>query len=252
MTKKLVNQTYFWDKESIRYTQENIKLKRLDDYSKEFKFFRGKDIKNILDVGCGSGEMLKEITDLLLNKKNKIINATGLEPSKDASKILKRKYRDNKNLSFINSYAHALPFDDNSFDLVYAWSVLHWIDRNNYLQSIGEMIRVTKKYLVIMDFYSGTDYKVNYSHNKDFFTYKSNFDIILKNSGVMMKQKELIWRLDPEDNYSKKFITQEELQSMSDNFSNKFNWDAQRFVIYKKNTNLLKTVKNQRFFNNNS
>ena len=49
MTKKLVNQTYFWDKESTRYTQENIKLKRLDDYSKEFKFFKGggKDIKNI-------------------------------------------------------------------------------------------------------------------------------------------------------------------------------------------------------------
>tara|TARA_B100001121_G_C18667911_1_gene612304 strand:+ start:533 stop:1285 length:753 start_codon:yes stop_codon:yes gene_type:complete len=248
MIKKLINQTYCWDKESARYTSENIKRRRLDDYSNEFKFFNNKNIKSILDVGCGSGEMLKDLTVKLNNKKNKIINATGLEPSREASRILKRKYKDDKNLSFINSYAHALPFNDNSFDLVYAWSVLHWIDRNNYLQSIGEMIRVTKKYLVIMDFYSGKDYRVNYSHNKDFYTYKSDFDVILKHSGVMMKQTDLIWRLDPEDNFSKKFISKKELRSMSNNFSNKFNWDARRFVIYKKDTNLLKTVKNQAFF----
>ena len=248
MIKKLINQTYCWDKESARYTSENIKRKRLDDYSNEFKFFNNKNIKSILDVGCGSGEMLKDLTVQLNKKKNKVINATGLEPSREASRILKRKYKDNKNLSFINSYAHALPFNDNSFDLVYAWSVLHWIDRNNYLQSIGEMIRVTKKYLVIMDFYSGKDYRVNYSHNKDFYTYKSDFDVILKHSGVMMKQTDLIWRLDPEDNFSKKYISKKELRSMSNNFSNKFNWDARRFVIYKKDTDLLKTVKNQAFF----
>ena len=49
-----------------------------------------------------------------------------------------------------------------TFDIVLVWSVLHWIG-NEYLQSIGEMIRICNKFSD-NGFCCQRDYRVSYHH----------------------------------------------------------------------------------------
>lgn len=239
----MVNQTYNWSKESLRYTSENLNSNHTDDFSDDFKFLANKSINNVLDIGCGSGEMLHSLTRKILAKKNSLpINGVGLEPSKSAVNKIKKKYTDFKNLKFEAGVCHKLPFKDNSFDLVFAWSVLHWIDRNNYLQSLGEIIRVSRKYVLIMDFFASHNYRVKYKYNKDFFTYKSDFDSILLNSNILKKKKEIIWNINKEN---------KKIKLIKKNFlhfkNNPLNWGSRKTVIYEKKENLLKTY-NKNYF----
>ena len=185
--------------------------------------------------------MLFDLTSSILAKNSKPISGVGIEPSRQAINILSNKYSGKKNLKFFPAVCHKLPFKDNSFDLVYAWSVLHWIDRNNYLQSLGEIARVSKKYVLIMDFYTKNDYKVKYRYKKNFYTYKSDFDIILSNSNILTKHKERIWQINQNKKIQlskKKFIKFK---------GNPMNWNARKTVIYIKNNNLLKTY-NKNYF----
>ena len=70
------------------------------------------------------------------------------------------------------------------------------MDRNLYLQSLGELIRVTNKYLMVMDFFPKIEHKTKYKHKSGFFTFKTDFDKILKSSGYLKKKFELNYFID--------------------------------------------------------
>ncbi len=53
---------------------------------------------------------------------------------------------------FKNAFVYQFTFDSDALDLVTIWNVLHWISLNENIQSLDELIRVCKKYLLIMDF----------------------------------------------------------------------------------------------------
>lgn len=100
----------------------------------------------------------------------------GLEPSAEGIRLLQKKHANCASISFVQGSAHQLPFSSNSFDLVVAWSVLHWIGRDEYLQALGELIRVTSSILLIMDFDPLDSYRTPYVHNPDFHTFKHDFE----------------------------------------------------------------------------
>ena len=184
MNKK--NQTYKWDSESIRFVKTFLNVKhpwKNDKFIGEIlkSNIYQKNIKSILDVGCGNGDFLSK----LLTKK--LVKKIGIETSSASIKLLKKKH---KNCMFIKSYCHSLPFNDNYFDFVYAFMVLHYIDRNNFLQSLGELLRVTNKYLMIVDFDPAISYFTKYKHKKNFYIYKTNYDKILLESGFLKKVVE--------------------------------------------------------------
>ena len=185
----MINQTINWGEESLRYAKNASKTKTFTNLSFEeyFSFFLNKKIRNMLDVGCGNGDFLNNFL------KNKKIKKFGIEPSQKTIDFCKKRH---KKIKFIKAYSHNLPFPDNNFDLVSIWSVLHWVDRNYFLQSLGELIRVTNKYLMIMCFFPKIEHKTKYKYKKNFFTYKTHFDKILDNSGYLKKKFELYYFFD--------------------------------------------------------
>jgi len=95
-----------------------------------------KDAKLILDVGCGSGIVTRDIARLT---KGKVI---GIDGSEDMIKVAEKVLKDYKNVELRVGSAEKLPFDDNMFDIVTCNLLLMWAD--NPQQVVNEMTRVTK------------------------------------------------------------------------------------------------------------
>ena len=90
----------------------------------------------ILDVGCGSGIVTRDIARLT---KGKIV---GIDGSNDMIKVAEKVLKDYKNVELRVSGAEKLPFDDNTFDVVTCNLLLMWAD--NPQKVVNEMARVTK------------------------------------------------------------------------------------------------------------
>jgi len=95
-----------------------------------------KDASLILDVGCGSGAVTK---DLAAHTNGTII---ALDDSLDMVEVAKRILKNSKNVYLCVGDAHRLPFKDNSFDISICNLVLMWA--KNPQQVVKEMARVVK------------------------------------------------------------------------------------------------------------
>ncbi len=58
-------------------------------------------------------------------------------------------------------------------------SVLHWIDRNYPMQTLGEAIRVTKQYLIVSDFAPHQPYRVIYMHAPQWRTFQMAYQQLI-------------------------------------------------------------------------
>ena len=95
-----------------------------------------KDAKSILDVGCGSGMVTRDIAEI---SKGKV---TALDGSKDMIDVAKGVLKNFKNVELKVGTAEDLPFDDNTFDVVTCNLVLMWAKTPQIV--VDEMARVTK------------------------------------------------------------------------------------------------------------
>jgi ubiquinone/menaquinone biosynthesis C-methylase UbiE len=95
----------------------------------------------VLDLGCGNGLMLTEV----LRQGGQYI---GLDFSKQLLKIAKKRYKDEikkKQVKFFLATATKLPFENNSFDFVFSFAVLHHIPSARLRQKFFiEMFRVLR------------------------------------------------------------------------------------------------------------
>lgn len=96
---------------------------------------------SILDIGCGNGYML----DFYYKKFNKI---AVIEPSDSFVNIIKENIAE-RNIIYKQANAEQIPFQANSFDIVFAKSSLHHFI--NIQQGLLEMQRVSKKIIAIME-----------------------------------------------------------------------------------------------------
>ena len=95
----------------------------------------GKTSPNILDVGAGTGNLSLKFLKLGCKVTSSDVSVKSLE-------LLKKLSNDNKNLNLAKIQDKNLSFEDNFFDIVCTYSVLHHIP--DYLYAVKEMIRVTK------------------------------------------------------------------------------------------------------------
>ena len=231
MREHIKDQTRCFQDESYRFVSSNIKnINRSNYFSYSPKSLAKDKIDSILDVGCGNGERLNEWR---INFES--TTAVGIEPSEQAVELLNDKWNNVEEISFISGYAHSLPFETDTFDLVTAWSVLSWVGRPEYIQSIGELIRVCSKYLCIVDFCASKDYRVPYSHEDGLYTYKQDFDPIVCASGIMKSIEVKRWWPDPETK-KRNSIEESDLKKFE---LNKLSYFARKLVVYEKNYNLL-------------
>ena len=90
----------------------------------------------VLDIGCGNGRLI----DLF---ENKSIKYTGVDFSEKLIEIAKKER--GKKGKFIKANALNMPFENNSFDVIFSVAVLHHIpSKENRIRFISEANRVLK------------------------------------------------------------------------------------------------------------
>ncbi|KAG5417750.1 hypothetical protein I9W82_005386 [Candida metapsilosis] len=106
----------------------------------------------VLDVGCGPGSITIDLAKNYLTKGGSVI---GVEPTEDvinaANSLKQSSGADVDNVSFKIGSIYNLPFEDNTFDLVYAHQVVvHLADP---IKALKELARITKpgKFVAIKD-----------------------------------------------------------------------------------------------------
>lgn len=95
-----------------------------------------KDVKNLVDLGCGNGVFLNHLMSLRPE-----LRLTGVDRSQSALKYVQT--------TTINSSIDKLPFDDNSFDCVSCLEVIEHLPIDLYNRAIQEIARVAAKYIII-------------------------------------------------------------------------------------------------------
>ncbi|OGB88111.1 hypothetical protein A3H38_03565 [candidate division WOR-1 bacterium RIFCSPLOWO2_02_FULL_46_20] len=94
------------------------------------------DYQRILDVGCGTGELLSRLA--VKYPQAKLI---GLDLAPGMVEQANKKVSQ-ENIRFIVGDGEQLPFKNNEFDLVVSSSSLHWMD---FTKVLAEAARVLKK-----------------------------------------------------------------------------------------------------------
>lgn len=89
-----------------------------------------------LDLGCGTGNILKKLTP-------EFDEVIGADISDDMLSVAVSKNGDEENLRLVRGRAASLPFQDEKFDLVSVYSLLHHLP--NFSDPISEICRVLKK-----------------------------------------------------------------------------------------------------------
>lgn len=108
------------------WSRENILDPSMLDRVKRENF------KTALDVGCGEGRFCR-----ILQRMG--IKATGIDPTLPLLDAARARDPEGE---YLKAKAEALPFDDNSFDLVISYMTL--IDIPGYREAIAEMARVVR------------------------------------------------------------------------------------------------------------
>lgn len=101
-----------------------------------------KDADSILDVGCGTGMVTRDIAHLT---KGRVM---GLDGSEDMIKVAKKILKDHKNVELKVGDAESLCFDDDCFDIVVCNLLLMWADDPQKV--VCEMARVCKHKGVVL------------------------------------------------------------------------------------------------------
>ena len=131
----------------------------------------------ILDVGCGAGNNLHHLYRTLHAARG-----VGTEPGPEVVERLREAFPE---YEFHVSGTRNLPFETGEFDLVVVRCVLCWIDREYLLQILGEIIRVSKRYLIVSDFAPLRPRSAVYRHALEFRTYKMSYVPIIEGTGLM-------------------------------------------------------------------
>ena len=122
--KNIWGQSYIWKKNSF-IMFSNIKI------------FLSIDDVNILDIGCGTGELIEN----LISEANSIC---GVDISEDYIKICKRKFKQNKKVvikKFKNNYTNLYRLN-RKFNIIFCNSVVQYFSNEN---EIIELVKSAKK-----------------------------------------------------------------------------------------------------------
>jgi len=116
-----------WSKEGF--------IERTKAFPKILKRIR--NVKSVLDVGCGTGHYCRELKDLGYEVIGVDYSQNMINKAKSLSQGIEFKQGDGYNL----------PFEDNSFDLVISIGVLQCLEQEDLF--LSELKRVSKNHIII-------------------------------------------------------------------------------------------------------
>jgi demethylmenaquinone methyltransferase/2-methoxy-6-polyprenyl-1,4-benzoquinol methylase len=119
-----------------------------------FNFYNKQKIEKIVDVACGTGDMMIYWKDRAKNSSIEIENIVGVDPSAGMMDVAKQKLPQHE---FIQAGAQELPLEDNSADMIsISYGIRNVVQR---VEALKEFNRVLKKdgLLVILEFAKNDD-----------------------------------------------------------------------------------------------
>lgn len=126
--------------------------------AKIIKKYLKKD-ENILDVGCATGHFYRS----LKREINKNFFYTGCDPYKIFLDLGKKAWKNNPNVFFKKGNIYDLPFKENSFDISFSSNVL--LHLPDITEPMKELLRVTKKKLILRTVVYDVSYKIQLVYN---------------------------------------------------------------------------------------
>ncbi len=119
--------------------------------------------KNCLEIGCGTGQLVKYLRRLGVEAYGVDLSHMVLDIADPESRAYLKQGDTTK-----------LPYDDNEFDLVVSFDVLEHVERSRIKKAAEESVRVSRKY-VLHKIYTQENLWISLFHSKD-FSHVSVFD----------------------------------------------------------------------------
>lgn len=105
---------------------------------------------SVLDVGAGSGEILREIAKFS-RKENRKAKLFGLEYNELSAKSISYESKDFQEISAVRGDGFSLPFANNSIDYIICSLFTHHFTDENVVKILAEMKRVSSRGVYIID-----------------------------------------------------------------------------------------------------
>lgn len=181
----------FLESEGDKYYQRN-KTALINSIGLDTKFYASflsniaDKNTNLVEIGAGNGRNINYLKNVLQ------CSVSGIEPSSDAVSDGNEMFFNNQDV-LIKGTSDALPYADESADIVLFGFSLFWVGRKYLFRSIAEADRILKEggYLLITDFDTTLPYKRYNTHNKDAWTYKMNYsNLFLSNPQYYLIEKK--------------------------------------------------------------
>lgn len=148
---------------------------RVVPYMKEYVGFESYAGKKVLEIGCGAG------TDLCEFARSRAL-VTGIDITDSALSLARERLAVEGLAGAVVKYdGRRLPFDGNSFDLVYSWGVLH------HSPYMGEIYAEAHRVLV-----KGGELKLMLYHRKSLLYYYSILYLRMVQQGMVEGRDELL------------------------------------------------------------
>jgi len=159
-----------------------------------------KDIK-ILEVGCNVGTQLKCLQQIGLK------NLHGIELQPYAVGLSKELTKD---INIIEGSAFDIPFENESFDLVFTSGLLIHISPKDIDNVLDEIYRCSKKYIWGFEYYSKDWLVINY-REKDDLLWKADYcQLFMDRFSTLEIIKKQLFKYKDNDNQDKMFLLKKE------------------------------------------
>lgn len=105
---------------------------------------------SVLDVGAGSGELLRSIAGYKFHNGIKL-NLVGLDYNRISADSILAESEKFTQIKSVQGDALALPFENSSFDFVICSLFTHHLTNDQIVQSFSEMNRVASRSMIVID-----------------------------------------------------------------------------------------------------
>jgi SAM-dependent methyltransferase len=105
---------------------------------------------SVIDVGCGSGELLRMIAKFARASSRKA-SLVGLDLNEISAAITASESRDFAEISSVRGDAFHLPFDDDAFDYAISSLFFHHLTDPQIVEVLREMSRVSRRGVLVID-----------------------------------------------------------------------------------------------------
>ena len=155
----------YWEQRGLLYfEQEKDELDLHGTVGKRADFLAGEirklEVRTVLEVGCGYGAILKPLADLELD------TLVGCDFSTTQLGKAQEYLWDKKGRLVYADVTKGLPFEDNSFDLVFTSGVIMHIPPPQDIKAREEIIRVSRKYVMHNESLTPVSHKFGYDNER--------------------------------------------------------------------------------------